>query len=86
MSKNGLCRNVARFDQRLRAEDVLQHQIEERAVVGPAAKLGVRLESLPCTVLPFGEWKLLQDFLANPADVNGTAQRLEAAAAAAYKG
>ncbi|MCU7825392.1 ABC transporter substrate-binding protein [Kitasatospora sp. DSM 101779] len=33
-----------------------------------------------------GEWKLLQDFLANPADVNGTAQRLEAAAAAAYKG
>ncbi|GAA0686601.1 ABC transporter substrate-binding protein [Kitasatospora atroaurantiaca] len=33
-----------------------------------------------------GEWKILQDFLANPADVNGTAQRLEAAAAAAYQG
>ncbi|MFI6444331.1 ABC transporter substrate-binding protein [Kitasatospora sp. NPDC050543] len=33
-----------------------------------------------------GEWKILQDFLADPSDVNGTAQRLEAAAAAAYQG
>ncbi|WP_412539555.1 extracellular solute-binding protein [Longispora sp. K20-0274] len=32
-----------------------------------------------------GEWKILQDFLANPTDVNGTAAKLEAAAAAAYK-
>ncbi|MBI3686184.1 MAG: extracellular solute-binding protein [Actinobacteria bacterium] len=32
-----------------------------------------------------GEWKLLQDFLTNPADVNGTAQKLEAAAAAAFR-
>ena len=32
-----------------------------------------------------GEWKILQDFLANPSDVNGTAQKLEAAAARAYK-
>ncbi|GIG60085.1 sugar ABC transporter substrate-binding protein [Longispora fulva] len=32
-----------------------------------------------------GEWKILQDFLANPADVRGTATKLEAAAAAAYK-
>ncbi|WP_354637661.1 ABC transporter substrate-binding protein [Kitasatospora camelliae] len=33
-----------------------------------------------------GEWKILQDFLADPADVDGAARRLEAAAAAAYKG
>ena len=32
-----------------------------------------------------GEWKILQDFLKNPKDVNGTASKLEAAAAAAYK-
>ncbi|MFK4221645.1 ABC transporter substrate-binding protein [Streptomyces sp. NPDC019890] len=32
-----------------------------------------------------GEWKILQDFLLNPADVNGTAKKLESAAAAAYK-
>jgi alpha-glucoside transport system substrate-binding protein len=32
-----------------------------------------------------GEWKILQDFLANPKDVNGTASRLESAAAQAYK-
>lgn len=33
-----------------------------------------------------GEWKILQDFLANPSDVNGTATKLEAAAAKAFKG
>lgn len=32
-----------------------------------------------------GEWKILQDFLANPSNVDGTAQKLEAAAARAYK-
>jgi len=32
-----------------------------------------------------GEWGIFQDFLRNPSDVNGTAQKLEAAAAAAYK-
>ena len=32
-----------------------------------------------------GEWQILQDFLKNPKDVNGTASKLEAAAAAAYK-
>jgi ABC-type glycerol-3-phosphate transport system substrate-binding protein len=32
-----------------------------------------------------GEWKILQDFLANPSDINGTADKLEAAAARAYK-
>jgi len=32
-----------------------------------------------------GEWKLLQDFLKNPTDVDGTATKLEAAAAKAYK-
>ena len=32
-----------------------------------------------------GEWKILQDFLKNPKDVNGTASKLETAAAAAYK-
>lgn len=32
-----------------------------------------------------GEWKDLQDFLANPADVAGTAQKLEQDAAAAFK-
>jgi ABC-type glycerol-3-phosphate transport system substrate-binding protein len=32
-----------------------------------------------------GEWKILQDFLANPSDVNGTASKLEAAAAKAFK-
>jgi alpha-glucoside transport system substrate-binding protein len=32
-----------------------------------------------------GEWKILQDFLRNPKDVNGTASKLESAAAAAYK-
>jgi alpha-glucoside transport system substrate-binding protein len=31
-----------------------------------------------------GEWKLLQDFASNPSDVNGTAAKLEAAAARAY--
>ncbi|WP_405980453.1 ABC transporter substrate-binding protein [Streptomyces sp. NBC_00158] len=31
-----------------------------------------------------GEWKALQDFLANPSDVAGTQQRLEAEAAKAY--
>ncbi len=31
-----------------------------------------------------GEWKILQDFLANPSDVDGTAQKLETAAARAY--
>jgi alpha-glucoside transport system substrate-binding protein len=32
-----------------------------------------------------GEWKILQDFLRNPKDVNGTASKLEKAAATAYK-
>ena len=32
-----------------------------------------------------GEWKILQDFLANPTDVDGTASKLEAAAARAYR-
>jgi alpha-glucoside transport system substrate-binding protein len=32
-----------------------------------------------------GEWKILQDFLKNPKDINGAASKLEAAAAAAYK-
>jgi alpha-glucoside transport system substrate-binding protein len=32
-----------------------------------------------------GEWKLFQDFLKNPKDVNGIAKKLEAAATAAYK-
>ena len=32
-----------------------------------------------------GEWKILQDFLTNPDDVDGTAAKLESAAAAAYK-
>jgi ABC-type glycerol-3-phosphate transport system substrate-binding protein len=31
-----------------------------------------------------GEWKIFQDFLQNPSDVNGTASALEAAAAKAY--
>jgi alpha-glucoside transport system substrate-binding protein len=31
-----------------------------------------------------GEWKILQDFATNPSDVNGTAAKLEAAAARAY--
>ncbi|HMJ04558.1 MAG TPA: ABC transporter substrate-binding protein [Conexibacter sp.] len=33
-----------------------------------------------------GEWKILQDFLANPDDVDGTAQALESAAARAFRG
>lgn len=33
-----------------------------------------------------GEWKILQDFLANPDDVNGTAAKLESAAAKAFGG
>ena len=33
-----------------------------------------------------GEFKLFQDFLANPSDVDGIAKKLEDAAAAAYKG
>ena len=32
-----------------------------------------------------GEWKILQDFLAHPSDVDGTARKLEAAAARAFK-
>lgn len=32
-----------------------------------------------------GEWKILQDFLADPSDIDGTADALEAAAARAYK-
>ena len=32
-----------------------------------------------------GEWKILQDFLKNPSDIDGTASKLESAAAAAYK-
>jgi ABC-type glycerol-3-phosphate transport system substrate-binding protein len=32
-----------------------------------------------------GEWKIFQDFLKNPSDVQGTAQALESAAAKAYK-
>jgi alpha-glucoside transport system substrate-binding protein len=32
-----------------------------------------------------GEWKLLQDFLQNPSDVDGIAQKLETSAAAAFK-
>jgi len=32
-----------------------------------------------------GEWGLFQTFLQNPSDVQGIAQKLEAAAAAAYK-
>ena len=32
-----------------------------------------------------GEWGIFQDFLRNPSDVNGIAQKLETAAAAAYK-
>jgi alpha-glucoside transport system substrate-binding protein len=33
-----------------------------------------------------GEWKILQDFLANTSDVNGTAAKLESAAAKAFRG
>ncbi len=33
-----------------------------------------------------GEWKILQDFLKDPSNVDGTAQKLEQAAAQAYKG
>lgn len=33
-----------------------------------------------------GEWKILQDFATNPSDVNGTAEKLEAAAARAFGG
>jgi len=32
-----------------------------------------------------GEWKILQDFLSNPKDVDGTASKLEASAAKAFK-
>jgi alpha-glucoside transport system substrate-binding protein len=32
-----------------------------------------------------GEWKLLQDFLANPEDIDGTAAKLEASAAKAFE-
>jgi ABC-type Fe3+ transport system substrate-binding protein len=32
-----------------------------------------------------GEWKLLQDFLSDPSDVDGTASKLESAAAKAFK-
>ncbi len=32
-----------------------------------------------------GEWKILQDFMSNPSDVNGTASQLESAAAKAFK-
>jgi alpha-glucoside transport system substrate-binding protein len=32
-----------------------------------------------------GEWKILQDFLSNPSDVDGTAQKQDTAAAAAFK-
>ena len=32
-----------------------------------------------------GEWKILQDFLANPTNVNGTASKLEASATRAFK-
>jgi hypothetical protein len=32
-----------------------------------------------------GEWKLFQDFVSSPTDVNGIASKLEAAAAKAYK-
>jgi alpha-glucoside transport system substrate-binding protein len=32
-----------------------------------------------------GEWKILQDFLANPSDVDGTAEALERAAARAFR-
>jgi alpha-glucoside transport system substrate-binding protein len=32
-----------------------------------------------------GEWKLFQDFVSSPTDVNGIAAKLEAAAAKAYK-
>ncbi len=32
-----------------------------------------------------GEWKIFQDFLKNPSDINGTASALESAAAKAYK-
>jgi alpha-glucoside transport system substrate-binding protein len=31
-----------------------------------------------------GEWKILQDFIADPSDVTGTARRLEAAARQDY--
>jgi alpha-glucoside transport system substrate-binding protein len=33
-----------------------------------------------------GEWKIFQDFLQNPSNVDGTAQQLESAAAEAYAG
>jgi hypothetical protein len=33
-----------------------------------------------------GEWKILQDFLANPSNVDGTASALEASAAKAFRG
>src|SRR5262249_60920047 len=32
-----------------------------------------------------GEWKIFQDFLKNPSDINGTASALESAATKAYK-
>jgi alpha-glucoside transport system substrate-binding protein len=33
-----------------------------------------------------GEWKIFQDFLRNPRNINGTARALESAAVKAYKG
>ncbi|HEY5835963.1 ABC transporter substrate-binding protein [Streptomyces sp.] len=53
---------------------------------------GVRFDMSDQTPAAFGgtagtgEWKILQDFLADPSDPKGTAQKLEAAAAKAYKG
>jgi alpha-glucoside transport system substrate-binding protein len=33
-----------------------------------------------------GEWKIFQDFLRNPKNINGTTRALESAAVKAYKG
>jgi len=68
--------------------DVYPDEITRKAAVGLGKAEEFRFDLSDLQPAEFGGdrmFTILQDFLKNPSDVNGTAQRLEKAAAAAYK-
>ncbi len=71
------------------SEDAYPDEITRKAAAGLGAAEEFRFDLSDLQPAAFGSdamFTILQDFLKNPKDVNGTAQKLERAAAAAYKG
>jgi alpha-glucoside transport system substrate-binding protein len=73
------------------AEDVYPDEITRTVATAIANARTFRFDMSDLAPAAFGgtpsqgEWKILQDFLANPSDVDGTAQKLETAAARAFR-